>query len=155
MTERGHWYAAEEDWLDEEDAPADCFHSFRTKKGQLSVWLINSSTDLNRALACLAGNRDKLARLDYILMSVSGIEELNLPVRKSDGATPDAGFNISNHFDLEARSGSSLLSLAVYCTKLMRDGFVPRKTKADVKALLKDSLGSSFLSQDKMKFTVL
>ncbi|MFN8496058.1 MAG: hypothetical protein U0350_51175 [Caldilineaceae bacterium] len=93
---KNRWYRDAENYPGKEqaDAPADTLVDLRTEENELSVWLVDDDlANLERLLAALAANRQRLDKLDYTLFSEEIFEQIGIQVQQTVGDVPDAVVN--------------------------------------------------------------
>ena len=109
---KSSWYSENYPWLPNNDFPADPVTDLRTTDNSLSVWEIDEDrSNLQRVVTALAGNRDRIEKIDYVIFAKRTIADVSIKTKKSKGGTSDEGVN-GWHLDLVEISAKKLLSLA-------------------------------------------
>jgi hypothetical protein len=111
---KAKWYKHENvPWLKAGELQADALGDLYTENNTLSVWLVtNDKSNLQRIAAALAGNCEYLSNLDYALLNVELIADLNIKIVQKAGDSADDTANNSWHYDLTELSAMDLLALA-------------------------------------------
>lgn len=102
MLERQKWEKLKESKEDIFTTPADTITSeLRTKSNTLSLWLIKSLDELSGAVLALAVGRNRITRLDILLLDEDDFEKKGLSIVNSpdSGLSPYTGYN-QFHYDL-------------------------------------------------------
>jgi hypothetical protein len=75
-------------WLGEGEVPAGAFIDLKTDKNALSVWRFDGDqSTLDRLVAALAANREKLDHFEYALANEEAIPTIK--VQQTPGESPD------------------------------------------------------------------
>lgn len=114
---------------------ADALGDLTTTKNRLSVFRVESDSEIAMVTVALASNKKFLANIDYLLFDDSHLESLEIEAIRNKGNTPDARVN-ELHYDLNIRDGSALLSFA----QSISDGQVTRIYDYDLGPQLLDAL---------------
>jgi hypothetical protein len=115
VTTQKRWTETQFDWLPEGDVPADPVCDFRTDKNKASVWKIEKVQKderllLERRIAiALAARRDKVDKLDYMLLDGAAVGAAGIEVCKDEGKSADPQLNASLHCNLEKISAGRLV----------------------------------------------
>lgn len=128
---------------------------FRTKKGTLSTWHINSLDELNEAVLAIAVSSSEITKMDFIIIDTSLLEKYALEYKQTyagqDIAIPDLQ---NTHYDVINISIGKL----VECTKLYRDiisddpdgeKYVIRFAAGEIKDLLKEAVKNNRVDREK------
>lgn len=112
---KNRWYTDDEyAWLEENEIPSDTLGDLITQNNELSVWLIDDQlSNLDRLIAALASNRDKLDKLDYLLFSAEILDQVEIEYHETDGLLPDIYAN-NWHLSLVNLSAGKVADLAKY-----------------------------------------
>jgi hypothetical protein len=112
MTNISKWQTRKFPWLPVDDLPADPICDFKTSDNKSSVYEIDEDSPLKRRLAiALAATKQKLDKVDYILLDKRIIESAEIKVISgSTGETPDRELNIL-HRNLNELSALRLMRL--------------------------------------------
>ena len=87
IIKKNRWYRDVENYpgKEQDDVPADTLLDFATKQNELSFWLVDDQqTNVQRLIAALAANRDRLDAFDYILFDFISVYPQSLPKQKKD-----------------------------------------------------------------------
>ena len=107
---KNRWLVSRPDWLPEGDIPADPLSDLSAAENALSVWYVSdSSENLERVVAALASTRDKIDKLDYVLIEQETIHRLGIIALQSEGKSPDDHANRNWHYDFKQLSGGLLV----------------------------------------------
>ncbi len=113
MTKFSKWEKRRLPWLTEDDIPADPICDFRTSNNKSSVYEIDEGnpSPLERRIAvALAATKQKLDKIEYILLDKRIIEAAEIKIVRRPGETPDSEINIL-HRDLNELSALRLMRL--------------------------------------------
>jgi len=88
---KAKWYKHENvPWLKVDELQADVLGDLYTENNALSVWLVtNDKSNLQRVAASLAANCEHLSNLDYALLNVELIADLNIKIVQKGGDSAD------------------------------------------------------------------
>jgi hypothetical protein len=111
---KAKWYKHQDvPWLREGELQADALSDFYTENNTLSIWLVTDDRlNLERIAAALAANRDVISNLDYTLLNVRLLDDLNIKIEPTRGDSSDQIANTSWHRDLIELSTLNLMGLA-------------------------------------------
>ncbi|MBI3909964.1 MAG: hypothetical protein HY320_03410 [Armatimonadetes bacterium] len=132
---KNRWYLDERpDWLPPEEAHADTLADLNTAENALSVWHIDDDqANLRRVAAALAGTRQAISNLDYLLVDTRVIRDLGIEIEPNLGFSADPEANANWHRDLVKLSATQLAKLATVALKHGERARIPQK---DVRTLL-------------------
>lgn len=142
MLERQKWEEVQLDYV--EQTPADAITSeLRTRANTLSLWLIDGISDIHNAIITLATGRNKITRLDVILIEESEINNSELMYENS----PQSGDSIIDkfneyHYDLVDMNYEKL---GYFCKIIIRNLNDPMKCIRYDKAQVSDILYDGFV----------
>jgi len=134
-------------WMDDADVPADALTDLRATDNVLSFWAIEpDKQNLNVVIAAVTSSRDRLDKLDYLILDEASL--LPIPIRCviSEANTPYSSANTS-HRDLAELTVRKVATLAHLMMPLQRERLLPKQ----VKALLLDALANGRLDRARMK----
>ena len=135
-------------WILQDEIQADALKDLETTDNDLSVWLIEEDlSNLDRVLAALAANRDQLANIDFALISLDVLTELGLLFQATPGVTADKEVSLL-HRDLIRLTANRLASLAQAIKRYAR---LERRSKAQVRSLLLDSIAAGHIDPSSLK----
>jgi hypothetical protein len=111
---KAKWYKHENvPWLKADELQADALGDLYTENNALFVWFVtNDKSNLQRVAAALAGNCEYLSNLDYALLNIELIADLNMKMVQKAGDSADETANSSWHYDLTELSAVNLIALA-------------------------------------------
>jgi hypothetical protein len=110
---KGRWHIEDTSWVEEGDIHADPLADLNTKTNALSLWLVeDDESNLEQIVTAIAATRDHVSNLDYALLKLRFLSELNLEIKHTRGGTLDEEANTSWHRDLHKLSGFKLVELA-------------------------------------------
>ena len=135
-------------WILQDEIQADALKDLETTDNDLSVWLIEEDlSNLDRVLAALAANRDQLANIDFALISLDVITELGLLFYFLPGVTADREVSLL-HRDLIRLTANRLAALAQAIKRYAR---LERRSKAQVRSLLLDSIAAGHIDPSSLE----
>lgn len=110
------------------------------KNGELSAWIIeDDESNLDRVVAALASNCNSLEDLSFVVARREAVEQLQIPIRKHPGTTPDDEANHRWHRDLVGLSNDpeddSLFALARTINSAIDKS--AKRTKRQIRQLIK------------------
>ena len=77
IVRRSRWLKERPSWLENDEFQADPLGDFTTTSNTISVWYIKENTsNLQRVVAALAAQRDRLVNFDYALFNKEILSEL-------------------------------------------------------------------------------
>ena len=130
------------------EAQADAFKDLQTKSNKLSVWVLDAEkSNLERLIAALSANRDRLGKFDYALFDQNLIEQLQIKSTYVEGDTPDFEAN-KWHMDLEELTTKKLFQL----TEVIQENQKNRCVK--VKELINDSIKAGNIDPNNINETI-
>ena len=139
------WYP--QAWLAEGDAPGDILKDFGTDSCTLSVYRIDEDgSNLSVVLAGLAAAREKLDKIDYVLVADAIIAELGIKTAVTAGETPCAAANAA-HVDLVELSAQTTFRLASTAFRLTSP---VRKSRTDVANIIRDAKSHGHIEHDRI-----
>lgn len=117
---------------------------FEEADNEISVWEIETApSNLNRIIAAIAGTRDYLDDLAYVLFEstlVSGLQ-----ISNADGRTRDRGANGAWHRNLVNASREEILALVAAIKTLRPDDPATRIKGKDILPLLRQSIENGWM----------
>lgn len=148
-TRRGRWIP-NITWLAQGEIQGDAFLDLQPKDNTLSVWRVESKSDINRIVAAIAANRDHLAILDYAIVEKEGLSRIGVVSRRTEGTTNDAEVN-EIHYDLVELTVRKLAALA----DLVATGNHCRTSKREIKDLLWQGIQAGHLKRQDISPSIL
>jgi hypothetical protein len=112
MTKLSKWENHELPWLPKDDLPADPICDFKTSDNKSSVYEIDAAAPghKKRIAVALAATKQKVDKIDYILLDKQLIDAAKIKITHSAGETPDNELNVL-HRDLDELSALRLIRL--------------------------------------------
>ena len=110
------WLTPDSDfeWIGDKDTLGDPIADFATKKGELSLWLVDEhEQNLERILAAVSCTRARLDKFDYALLDFDRVN-LSFVVEQTPGTTGDAEADDTWHFavrELTARKVANIVQV--------------------------------------------
>ena len=150
LRNRNHLHRTDADAsLPSGEVKSDAFSSFQTMDGRISLYRLDGrGPNLRRILAAYALTRDKLERVDYVLIDDEFLSQFGATLDPtSRGATPDEGVN-SVHEDLEIFTARRLFELVCGLWESVRLG---RCETIDLFETVKIGLESNLIDRDRIK----
>jgi len=145
---KSSWYTEGHPWLPNNALPADPVTDLRTIDNSLSVWEIDEDrSNLQRIVTALAGNRDRIEKIDCVIFAKRTIADVSIKTKKSKGGTSDEGVN-GWHLDLVEISAKKLLSLA---KTIYDQGERKRILGKKIEELLGDGIKSGQIDPAKLR----
>jgi hypothetical protein len=144
------WWQEDETraWLPIDDAPADVFKDLVTEDNTLSVWHIDDQqSNLDRLLTALAASRHCISNLDYLLCEEHELDQCEVTIVKTEGATPDSEVNARWHRDLIHLSANRLLCVA---QSLFRHGVTDRTAEKKVKKAILEAVSQGHIDRERL-----
>jgi hypothetical protein len=152
---RSKWYKHPDvQWLEEGELQADALGDLETTHNELSVWHIqDDKSNLGRVVAALAiGNGSRnLANVDYALVDLQTVLDLDIQLVTTQGETLDAEVN-SWHRDLVEMTASKLMGLA---SAIQTNGEKERLSPKKVASLVNSSVEEGYIDRSKLSASVL
>lgn len=141
------WTQPYPDWLDADDIAGDSVSDFssRMSGNKLSVYLIDDVSNVGRVLAALAIRQESPKDYAYALISREALEQLDISIEVSTGATDDAGVN-AWHRDITTLSGKKVVELS----KIIGNGLVEPFTHQAMVEAIKQSLEYGYIKDDNI-----
>jgi len=150
---KARWYKIEDvSWLEKGDVPADPLADLNTKANELSVWLIEDDrSNLNQVVTALAATRTHISNLDYALLDLQLLPELNIKVRHTTGGTPDEKANVSWHRDLVELSAFKVVELA---KSILAKAERKRVPETEIRRLIIQAIASGRIEPTKLQESI-
>jgi hypothetical protein len=130
---------------------ADALNDLRTGNNRLSVWFIETDhANLNQVITALASNRERVEKVDYVLIDMTTLNQHSFTLRNIVGDTPYEAAN-SFHRDLENLRARQILDLALMIQVSTKN----RVAEKEVRQLLTRALNDGLLDESLIKQTLL
>jgi len=147
---RGKWLpgAGEGQRPDDEVAAED----FEDPDNEISVWEVDAErSNLNRVVAAIAGRRDHLSDLHYVLFDSVLVTNLAINIANGDGDTRDHYANVTWHRNLINASPPQILTL-VPAIKALKPGDPATRLRRekDVLPLLKQAVMDGWMRAEDL-----
>lgn len=111
---QGRWLPSDEGtWIPNGEIQADPLGDLSTTNGKLSVWVVSDDrANLDRVVAALAANCDKVSNIDYLIFNEETVVDPRFKVELTKGNSHDKGANTKWHRDLVELTAGKLVELA-------------------------------------------
>ncbi len=148
---KGRWYkTGDMTWLPAGDLQADALDDLKTASNELSVYRIDETkTNLTRVIAALSANTNFLSNIDYALLDEETLGRLCIPIKRSQGDSPDETVN-GWHSDLQELSATKLLDLA---KTISNEASIDRIGPKQVAELVEQSITMGLFERTRLKWT--
>lgn len=134
-------------WLVEGELQADALADLKTSNNTLSVWLIHDDgSNLEQVVTALAATRQNTANLDYALLDLAWVSQLDIRSNPVAGDTPDPGVN-GWHLDLVELSAKKLLRLA---ETILEQATIERISEKALVRLIREAVNSGRIDPAKL-----
>ncbi|MEH2154888.1 hypothetical protein [Nostoc sp.] len=145
---KNKWYKTETiAWLLPGEFQSDPLGDLATTGNKLSVYRVEDDcSNLERVVAALAANCDKIANFDYVLFQETILKDIKIKSEQTKGETPDETVN-NCHLDLIELSAFRLVDLA---KQVLDRGEVKRFLVREVTNFLADSIQKGYINKAKM-----
>lgn len=148
IVRRSRWLKERPSWLENDEFQADPLGDFTTTSNTISVWYIKENTsNLQRVVAALAAQRDRLVNFDYALFNKEILSELNIKTKDTKGETPDEVVN-AWHYDLIEISAQKLLRLVQL---VLDNAEIKRINWKEIRNWIDQSIESGQLDEEKIQ----
>ena len=142
------WRTTRRRWLRASDFPADPVTDLKTMDNCLSVYEIaDDQSNLERVITAIAGTREYLGHVDYMLFDAGLISEAEIEIQATDGGTPDEEVN-RQHQDLIQLTSDKLVSLA---KTIYKEGKRERLLGKTVVSLLRKAIEEKRIRLDGLR----
>ncbi|MEK7395812.1 MAG: hypothetical protein AAB116_02635 [Candidatus Poribacteria bacterium] len=135
------------------DYSADAITScLRTTQNTLSVWEVESETDIDEAvLAIISGPKygHPFETIDIVLMSPNYLKEQGINCRRTNGSTLVDDL-VEKHIDISNLTYKSLGMVAYHIVEKIKDEKVVRRTKAKLMEILNQAISRNRLNPDRL-----
>ena len=142
-------------WLDRavaDDAVDAVTRDLRTDENALSVWCCDPAllATFDNVVIALASNREKVDRLDIVILNADDLIQANLSILEKPGNTPADTLN-SNHRDVAGFTLTSLVEFARLVHHVARiDALSLRFAVKEVRALLHKAIADGVLQPGRL-----
>jgi hypothetical protein len=139
------------DILNDDDVSADALtNCLKTTNNTLSVWHIESETDLDSAILAIVANQDHLDTIDIVILEESSLQGYNINIVASPGETPVTSL-INAHRDLSQLTFSKIHDIKNHIVERIRNDKLKRYTVASLKRILNSAIERGLLKRDDLK----
>jgi hypothetical protein len=121
----------------------------QTTGNALSVWEVESATDIDKAVLAIVAAGGHLETIDVVPMNPQYLEEKQVVFKKTDGLTPVESM-IKNHINLEHLSYKKLGIIAYHIVDKIREREHKRYTEGKLKEIFKKAIGEKKLKIDDL-----
>ena len=108
----------------------------RTENDTLSLWLVNSESDIERAIVALVSNCDRIDTMDFVLIPSESIDN-KIQIVNTLGQTPAEKFNHLHRDASQLNYHTFSIVASSILEEIKKDKNVRRMTKATIKSLFK------------------
>jgi hypothetical protein len=123
-----------------DDASADAItNDLKTTNNSLSVWQINSESELTEAILAIAAKLEHLETIDVVLFSSDLLNEMKLETVNSPGITPVVDLQ-DKHVDITNLNHSKLGLISKAIIAALKGSKTHRFTKVQLKLILKKAI---------------
>jgi hypothetical protein len=142
-------------WLERDgadDAVDAATRDLRTDDNALSVWCCDPArpATLDNVVIALASNREKVDRLDIVILNANDLMQANLSIIEKPGNTPADTLN-PDHRDVAGFTLPSLVEFARHVHRVARiDALSLRFAVKEVRALLHKAIVDGVLQPDRL-----
>ncbi len=146
---KGRWARAP--WLNDtrNEHQADSLLDLEVDGNTLSVYLTDTDTERDQAIAGLAANCSNITNVDYAFFDGILLQALNVTIEQEDAETPHAKANALHH-NISQLTANSILALV----RSVPTGKVTRVQKVDVKKLLTGAVKDGFINKEKLSSSI-
>jgi len=149
--ERAKW--AQNDLSNGDPVSADAItNCMKTRDNSLSVWEIEESEDLEKAVLAIASDGRHIDTMDFVILKLDDLENKRIEVSSEPASTPVSEFN-SNHRNILKLNYGSLGTVAELIAKEHICGSVHRFTHGRLVQMLASAAASGLLSVDDLRFS--
>ena len=134
-------------WLSQTDIPADTMDDLGTKSNSLSLWHVeDDESNLDEVVVAIAASRDWVANLDYVLVDLRFLSQLDIPIEATPVSSPLPEADCW-HRDLVHLSAQKLVRVA---EAMWDSGRTERRSEKAVQQLLAEAVESGRINQSKL-----
>lgn len=149
---RTKWNNVDEDvFLLSSDAISSCL---RTKSNTLSVWRINSETEIDEAVLAIISNGDNIETIDVVVLDGEFLVKASVEQEFTEGNTPVIDLR-QNHVDLKNLNYFKIGLVAEHIIQRIKFEKVKRYTKKELKSILKKAIEQERLKMEDLKEAVI
>lgn len=140
-----------------EDIYADVpTYEFRTTKGSLSTWLIESLEDIDNAVLAIAVSSSQISKMDFIIIDTKLLDQNGLKYKQTYAGVELPIADLQNtHYDILDISLKKLMN----CTNVYKiiysqendeeEKFIKRFTESEIKGMLKKAISEKRVDKSK------
>ena len=145
-------------WINVDDnifkLPSDVLTSaLKTQKNTLSVWQINSESDLDEAVLAIVANFKVLEAIDVVILDGVYLLKANVEQEQTSGITPVSDLK-NSHFDLKNLDYYTLGLVAEHIIHRVKLNKIKRYSIKDLKTILKKAISENRLKLEDLKESV-
>ena len=129
------------------DAITQCM---KTQSNAMSVFQISSEDQIDEAFLALASNADRLESFDVVLMDKAHILSQGMKLIQTAGITPIENLQ-KIHYDIADLCYSTLGPIAYHVFECLRDDYWKRRTKGELKDILRKAIDEGRLDPSGLK----
>ena len=132
------------------DAITQCM---KTKGNAMSVFQISSEDQIDEVFLALTSNADGVETTDLVAMDQGYILELGMNLIKTAGITPIENLQ-KIHYDITDLCYGTLGPIAYHVFECVRDNHWKRRTKGELKGILRKAIDEGRLDPSGLKYGV-
>ncbi len=132
------------------DAITGCM---RTSGNTLSVWSINSESELNDAILAIASGGDHLDTIDIVVLGRNSVENLGLSIEAVPGQTPYKSF-VERHCDVCELDYDALGIMSKEIIGSIKDKRHKKITRGELKRLIQADVESGKIRREDLADSV-
>ncbi|MDR1884565.1 MAG: hypothetical protein LBR26_17595 [Prevotella sp.] len=134
-----------------EDPSADAMtNCLKTTQNTLSVWLINSETEIEDAVLAIVSGQDHLETIDIVMLEDEYFIKCEIRTEETEGLTPV--FDLRNkHRDLASLDFWTLGMVAYHIIENIKKNKLQRFTEAKLKKIIKNAIANNRLRLTDLK----
>jgi hypothetical protein len=133
--------------LSSADAITNCL---KTKNNTLSVWRIDSETELEEAVLAIVSGQDHLDTIDVVMLDDDYLIKCKIPTKEIEGRTPVEDLK-HTHRDLSSLDFWAIGMVAEHIVENIKKDKLKRFTQAKLKKIIKDAIANNRLKLSDLK----
>lgn len=129
--------------------PADPIADLTTTGNALSVWIMDTETQLAEVAAGFCVDKQEIEKVDFLIVDADAVEAIGIEIKEVDGKLPIARLN-SFHRDLVGLTAQQLIDLAMLLYSAAKPLSMPKQRNVQtMKNLIKQ--GDLIINESKPK----
>jgi hypothetical protein len=129
------------------DAMTNCL---RTTQNTLSVWQINSETEIEDAVLAIVSGQDHLETMDIVMLEDDYVIKCEICTEETEGLTPVSDLR-NKHRDLTSLNYWTMGMVAYHIIENIKKDKSQRFTEAKLKKIIKDAIAANRLKLADLK----